>query len=51
MGGVLAELLVSAGAAVTLITPAAFVSEWTGNTLEQATIHKKLAELGVRIKF
>jgi len=49
MGGVLAELLVKAGAKVTLITPAAYVSEWTGNTLEQATIHKRLAELSVNI--
>ena len=35
MGGVLAELLVQNGANVTLITPAAFVSEWSNNTLEQ----------------
>ncbi len=49
MGGVLAELLQRAGAKVTLITPAAYVSEWTNNTLEQATIHKQLAELGVDI--
>ena len=49
MGGVLAELLVQAGATVTLVTPAAYVSEWTNNTLEQATIHKRLVELGVNI--
>ena len=49
MGGVLAELLIQKGAAVTLITPAAFVSEWTMNTLEQAEIHKRLAEMGVEI--
>jgi len=49
MGGVLAELLQRAGSKVTLITPAAFVSEWTNNTLEQASIHKRLAELGVNI--
>lgn len=49
MGGVLAELLVQKGAAVTLVTPAAYVSEWTNNTLEQAAIHKKLANLGVNI--
>ncbi len=49
MGGVLAELLQRAGAKVTLITPAAYVSEWTNNTLEQASIHKQLAELGVEI--
>lgn len=49
MGGVLAELLVQNGATVTLITPAAFVSEWTLNSLEQAAIHRKLAALGVEI--
>ena len=49
MGGVLAELLVDQGAEVTLVTPSAFVSDWTNNTLEQATIHKRLAELGVSI--
>ena len=49
MGGVLAELLVGNGADVTLITPSAYVSDWTQNTLEQATIHARLAELGVDI--
>ena len=50
MGGVLAELLVQKGADVTLVTPSAFVSDWTNNTLEQATIHKRLAEMGVDIQ-
>ena len=50
MGGVLAELLSSAGASVRLVTPSAYVSEWTNNTLEQATVHKKLVECGVRIE-
>ena len=49
MGGVLAELLVSNGAKVTLVTPAAYVSEWSLNTLEQAEIHKRLANMGVDI--
>ena len=49
MGGILAELLVIQGASVTLVTPSAYVSDWTNNTLEQAAIHKKLAELGVAI--
>ncbi len=49
MGGVLAELLVKHGATVTLITPAAHVSEWTINTLEQEEIHRRLASLGVKI--
>ena len=50
MGGVLAELLVSQGATVTLVTPSAYVSEWTNNTLEQATIHQRLSQLKVDIK-
>lgn len=49
MGGVLAELLVAQGAQVTFITPSAYVSDWTNNTLEQATIHARLARMGVRI--
>lgn len=49
MGGVLAELLVTRGAKVTLITPSAFVSDWARNTLEQARIHARLDALGVEI--
>lgn len=49
MGGVLAELLASNSAKVTLITPSAYVSDWTNNTLEQGTIHAKLARMGVEI--
>ncbi|GLT11634.1 NADH:flavin oxidoreductase [Sulfitobacter porphyrae] len=49
MGGVLAELLVKQGAKVTLITPSAYVSDWTNNTLEQATIHARLDNMGVEI--
>jgi len=49
MGGVLAELLAQNGARVTLITPSAFVSDWTNNTLEQASIHARLVEMGVEI--
>ena len=50
MGGVLAELLATNGAKVTLVTPSAYVSDWTRNTLEQAAIHVKLASLGVDIQ-
>ena len=50
MGGVLAELLVQKGCTVTIVTPAAYVSEWTLNTLEQHEIHKRLVEMGVSIK-
>ncbi|SMX38832.1 oxidoreductase [Maliponia aquimaris] len=49
MGGVLAELLVQAGNKVTLVTPSAYVSDWTVNTLEQHTIHRRLAQMGVEI--
>jgi dimethylamine/trimethylamine dehydrogenase len=50
MGGVLAELLVGAGRQVTLATPAADVSNWTHNTLEQGAIQTRLLELGVEIR-
>ncbi len=49
MGGVLAELLAQAGCEVMLVTPAAHVSDWTRNTLEQPAIHARLAGLGVGI--
>lgn len=49
MGGVLAELAARAGCNVTLVTPSAFVSDWTANTLEQGAIHRRLAGMGVRI--
>ena len=49
MGGVLAELLARSGAEVTLITPSAYVSDWTINTLEQGAIHRRLVECGVDI--
>ncbi|WP_306116818.1 MULTISPECIES: FAD-dependent oxidoreductase [unclassified Roseovarius] len=49
MGGVLAELLAKHGADVTLITPSAYVSDWTNNTLEQIAIHPRLVEAGVEI--
>jgi dimethylamine/trimethylamine dehydrogenase len=49
MGGVMAELCASEGCAVTLVTPSAFVSDWTANTLEQAAIHRRLVAAGVTI--
>jgi dimethylamine/trimethylamine dehydrogenase len=49
MGGVLAELLVSEGQEVTLVTPAADVSNWMRNTMEQFRVQARLLELGVRI--
>ncbi len=49
MGGVIAELAVSMGAEVTIVTPAPDVSHWTHYTLEQRAIQKRLAQLGVTI--
>ena len=49
MGGVLAELLVQQGCEVCIVTPSAYLSDWTVNTLEQHTIHKRLAGMGVDI--
>jgi dimethylamine/trimethylamine dehydrogenase len=49
LGGVLAELLVQAGRDVVLVTPAAEVSTWTRNTLEQEKIQGRLIDLGVEI--
>lgn len=49
MGGVLAELLVQNGCAVTLVTPAPLVSYWTQYTLEQEKIQKRLLKLGVEL--
>ena len=50
MGSVLAELLVNKGCSVTLVTPSAYVSEWTLNTLEQGVIQSRLAELEVQLE-
>ena len=50
MGGVVAELLVKNNCEVTLLTPSAYVSDWTRNTLEQEAIHCKLVELGVNVQ-
>ena len=49
MGSVIAELLRSKGLDVTLITPAAVVSEFSTYTLEQEKIQTRLLEVGVRI--
>jgi dimethylamine/trimethylamine dehydrogenase len=49
MGGVMAEKLRLEGLDVTYVTPAADVSTWTHNTLEQAKIQTRLIELGVKI--
>jgi dimethylamine/trimethylamine dehydrogenase len=50
MGAVLAELLAKEDFEVTLVTPAADVSNWTANTLEQGFVQKRVLELGVVIR-
>ncbi|MEP9317721.1 FAD-dependent oxidoreductase [Pseudomonas sp. LABIM340] len=50
MGGVIAEKLALEGKAVTLVTPAALVSSWTENTMEQHRIQARLMEMGVVLK-
>ncbi len=50
MGSVLAELLAGKGYQVVLITPSAYVAEWTLNTLEQTSIHNRLVNSGVDIQ-
>lgn len=49
MGGLMAEQCALAGAKITYVTPAAMVSPWTVNTLEQHRIQKRLLELSVTI--
>jgi dimethylamine/trimethylamine dehydrogenase len=49
MGGVVAELLLKEGYAVTLVTPAADVSTWTHNTMEQHRIQARLLDLGANL--
>ncbi len=49
MAGVLAEKLRNEGHEVTYVTPAADVSHWTHNTMEQTRIQTRLMEIGVRI--
>ena len=49
IGGLMAEKLRLEGLDVTYVPPAADVSHWTHNTMEQARIQTRLMELGVRI--
>jgi dimethylamine/trimethylamine dehydrogenase len=49
LGGVLAELLLAEGCAVTLVTPAPRVSEWAVNTMEQERVQRRLLELGAEL--
>ena len=49
MASVLAELLVARGCRVDFVTPATKVAEWTENTLEQASIHRRMLEIAVSL--
>ncbi|MGI9412965.1 MAG: FAD-dependent oxidoreductase, partial [Hyphomicrobiales bacterium] len=49
MASAIAELLAAEGGDVTYVTPAAMVSAWSVLTAEQAQVHKRLLELGVKI--
>lgn len=49
MGALLAEKLRQDGQDVVYVTPAAEVSSWTQNTLEQHIIQSRLMKMGVRI--
>lgn len=49
MGSVLAELLVARGCTVELVTPAVQIAEWARNTLEQATIIRRMLAIGVQV--
>jgi dimethylamine/trimethylamine dehydrogenase len=49
MGSVVAELLVARSCVVDFVTPAVKVASWTENTLEQATIQRRLMQIGVRL--
>ena len=50
MGGVVAELLASHGKRTVYSTPAAEVSTWTRNTMEQHFIQERLIDKGVEIR-
>jgi dimethylamine/trimethylamine dehydrogenase len=50
MASVLAELLLHAGASVTIVTPSSMVSDFTQLTLEQKFIQRRLLEAGAILK-
>ena len=50
MGSVIAEEIAAKGANVVLVTPAAFVADWSRNTLEQSATHRRLAGCGIEIR-
>ncbi|UZF55499.1 FAD-dependent oxidoreductase [Gordonia polyisoprenivorans] len=50
LGAVIAELLAKEGYAVTLVTPAPQVSQWTVNTMEAHRIRARIIEAGVEVR-
>ncbi|MFB8003758.1 FAD-dependent oxidoreductase [Nocardia sp. NPDC056000] len=50
LGGVIAELLATEKFDVTLVTPAAHVSQWTTNTMEVHRIRKRVMNAGVEVQ-
>jgi dimethylamine/trimethylamine dehydrogenase len=50
MGGVVSELLAREGFDVVLVTPAAYASQWTVNTMEVMRIGKRLIRAGVDVR-
>ena len=50
LGGVLAELLVSEGYDVTLVTPSPLVSSWTVNTLDIDRIQTRMREIDLTLR-
>ena len=49
LGGVIAELLVSEGYSVTIVTPEKAIADWTRYSLEQVHIEKRLKKAGIRL--
>ena len=49
IGGLIAEVLCKDGCDVTFVTPAAHVSEWTYETLEQRRIQARLMKMGLKV--
>jgi dimethylamine/trimethylamine dehydrogenase len=49
MANVIAELLRTRGAPVTLVTPDATLSSWGGKTGEQGRVQRRMMELGIEI--
>ncbi len=49
LGGVIGELLSTAGYTVTIVTPESVVADWTRYTLEQGHIEERMKQAGIAI--